>query len=66
MIVLGSGDDGTNLHAALAIGKQHPGAYVIVRSSRASPFTAEIAQEAGIHAFNLAALVESGMPGTWF
>ena len=66
VIVVGSGNDGTNLHAALAIRKQHPGAYVIVRSFRASPFTAEIAQETGIHPFDLAELIESGMPGAWF
>ena len=66
VIILGSGNDGTNLHAALSVYKQHPGAYVIVRSFRTSPFTAEIAQEAGVHAFNLAELIESGMPGAWF
>ncbi len=66
VIILGSGDDGTNLHAALSVRKQHPGAYVIVRSFRTSPFTAEIAGEAGIHAFNLGELIESGMPEAWF
>jgi hypothetical protein len=39
---------------------------VIVRSFRASPFTAEIAREAGVHAFSLAELIEDGMPGAWF
>jgi Trk K+ transport system NAD-binding subunit len=66
VIVVGSGNDGTNLHVALAVRKQHPGAYVIARSFEASPFTAEIAQEAGIHAFGLAELIESGMPEAWF
>jgi Trk K+ transport system NAD-binding subunit len=66
VIVLGSGNDGTNLQAALAVQKQHPDAYVIVRSFRASPFTAEIAEEAGVHAYNLAELIERGMPEEWF
>ena len=66
VIVVGSGNDGTNLQAALAVCKQHPGAYVIVRSFGTSPFTAEIAQEAGIHSFNLGELIEGGMTEEWF
>lgn len=66
VVVLGSGDDGTNLNAALRVRRQHPGAYAIVRSYRPSPFTAEVAEEAGAHAFNLAELIESGMPERWF
>ncbi len=66
VIVVGCGNDGTNLHVALAVRKRHPGAYVIARSFEASPFTAEIAREADIQAFNLAELIESGMPEAWF
>lgn len=66
VVILGSGDDGTNLHAAVRIRRQHPGAYVIVRSFGASPFTAEIAEESGVHAFDLAGLIENGMPDAWF
>jgi hypothetical protein len=66
VVVLGSGDDGTNLHAALRVRSQHPGAYVIVRSFRTSPFTDEVATEAGAHPFNLGGLIESGMPEAWF
>jgi len=66
VVVLGSGDDGTNLHAALRVRQQHPGAYVIVRTFRSSPFAEEVAAEAGAHAFNLGALIESGMPERWF
>jgi hypothetical protein len=66
VVVLGSGNDGTNLHAALSVQKQHPGSYVILRSFRTSPFTAEIAEESGVHAFNLAELIERGMPSEWF
>ena len=66
VIILGSGNDGTNLHAAFLVRRQHPTADVIVRSFRASPFTAEIAKEFDLHAFNLAGLIESGMPPSWF
>ena len=66
VVVMGSGDDGTNLHAALRVREQHPGAYVIVRSFRSSPFTEEVAREAGAHAFDLGGLIGSGMPERWF
>lgn len=66
VFVMGSGNDGTNLQAALLARRQHPDAYVIVRSFRASPFTAETAREAGVHAFSLADLIESAMPPEWF
>jgi Trk K+ transport system NAD-binding subunit len=66
VVVLGSGDDGTNLHAALRVREQHPDSYVIVRSFRSSPFTEEVAREAGAHAFNLGGLIASGMPQRWF
>lgn len=66
VVVMGSGDDGTNLHAALRVRRQHPDAYVITRSFRSSPFTEEVTKEAGAQAFNLAALIGSGMPERWF
>jgi hypothetical protein len=66
VVVMGSGDDGTNLHAALRVREQHPDAYVIVRSFRSSPFTEEVAREAGAHAFDLGGLIQSGMPDAWF
>ena len=65
VIVLGSGEDGTNLQAALMARKRHPEAYVLVRSFRPSPFTAEVAHEAGLHAFHLGGLIASGMPARW-
>jgi Trk K+ transport system NAD-binding subunit len=66
VVILGSGNDGTNLHAAFLARKQHPGAYLIVRSFRASPFTSEIASEANLEAFDLAGLIQDGMPTDWF
>ncbi len=66
VVIMGSGDDGTNLHAALLLRRQHASAYIIVRSFRASPFTAEIAGETGVQAFSLADLIEDGMSDAWF
>ena len=66
VVVLGSGNDGTNLHAALRVKRRHPGAYVIVRSFRSSPFAEEVAEEVGAYAFNLGGLIASGMPERWF
>jgi len=65
VVVLGSGHDGTNLRAALRVREQHPGAYVVVRSFRSSPFAEEVADEAGAHAFNLGGLIENGIPESW-
>ena len=66
VVILGSGDDGTNLHAALRVRRYHPEAYVVVRSFRTSPFTSEVAKESGAHEVNLAALIGSSMPASWF
>jgi Trk K+ transport system NAD-binding subunit len=66
VVILGSGDDGTNLHAALLARKEHPTAYLIVRSFRASPFTEQIAEETNLEAFDLAGLLRNGMPAAWF
>lgn len=66
VIIMGSGDDGTNLHAALAVRQGHPNALVIVRSFRTSPFMDEVLTEAGAHPFNLGGLIGSGMPAEWF
>jgi voltage-gated potassium channel Kch len=66
VFILGSGSDGTNLQAALSVRREYPDAYIVVRGFRASPFTDEVAQEAGLHAVNLGLLVRDGMPERWF
>ena len=66
VFILGSGSDGTNLQAALAIRREHPDAYIVVRGFRASPFTDEVARDAGLHSVNLSRLVQDGMPDRWF
>ena len=65
-MILGSGNDGTNLHAAFLARKAHPTAYLIVRSFRASPFTEQVAKETNLEAFDLAGLLQQGMPAAWF
>lgn len=66
VIVVGSGDDGTNLSSALTLIRQCPDAYIIARSFRASAFADEASRDAGVHPFNIAELVAEGMPGRWF
>ena len=66
VVVLGSGNDGTNLHAAMRVRFHDPDAYLIVRSYRASPFTREVVRDANAHEVNLAELIQSGMPKEWF
>lgn len=66
VIVLGSGDDGTNLQAALTAKDQYPEAFIVVRSFQESPFTAEIAREVGVFDFHLGELIAEGMPTSWF
>jgi Trk K+ transport system NAD-binding subunit len=65
VFVVGSGNDGTNLQAALMARRRYPDAYVILRSFRLSPFTEEIARDAGIEAFHLGGLIAKGIPERW-
>lgn len=65
VVVLGTGVDGTNVQVALRVRRQHPDAYVIARSFRSSPFSAEIVAEAGAHPLHLGGLIGQGMPERW-
>jgi voltage-gated potassium channel Kch len=66
VIVVGSGDDGTNLHAALWLKARYPKAYVVARSFRRSAFAVELSQAAGFDVFSVAELVEESFPEIWF
>ena len=66
VVILGTGVDRTNVQAALRVRKHHPDAYVIARSFRPSPFSAEIVEEAGAHPLHLGGLIGQGMPERWF
>jgi Trk K+ transport system NAD-binding subunit len=65
VIIVGSGNDGINLQAALMARRRYPTAYVILRSFRLSPFTEEIAEAACVEAFHLGGLIANGMPERW-
>jgi Trk K+ transport system NAD-binding subunit len=65
VVVLGTGVDGTNVQVALRVRKHHPDAYVVARSFRPSPFSAEIVEEAGAHPLHLGGLIGQGMPERW-
>lgn len=43
--VLGSGDDGTNIHTALWLQNKYPSAYVVARGFRRSTFANEVSRE---------------------
>ena len=64
-IVVGSGDDATNLRAALNLSANYPSAHIVARSFRQSEFIGSIAKESGVHAFAVADLVEESMPRRW-
>ena len=66
VVIIGSASDGTNLQVALSVRREHDDAYIVVRGFRASPFTAEVAEEARLHLVNLGRLVRDGMPDRWF
>lgn len=66
VIIVGAGDDRTNLDTALTLIKKYPGAYIIARSFRQSPFADEVSSDVGIHPFNIGDLIAEGMPGRWF
>lgn len=65
VFIVGSGNDGTNVQAALAARRRYPDAYVILRSFNLSPFTREIARDAGVEDFHLGGLIARGMPERW-
>jgi voltage-gated potassium channel Kch len=64
-VVLGSGEDGTNLQAALRLKSRYPNAFVIARSFRHSAFAEDVAADAGFDAFSVADLVADSMPTDW-
>jgi Trk K+ transport system NAD-binding subunit len=63
--VIGSGDDGANVHTALWLQKKYPNAFVVARSFRRSSFAEEISKEAGFEVFSVADLVTRSIPDGW-
>lgn len=66
VLVVGSGDDGTNLHTALWLKARYPEAYVVARSFRRSAFAVELSRAAHFDVFSVAELVEQSFPPSWF
>jgi voltage-gated potassium channel Kch len=63
--ILGSGEDGTNLHAALRLKKKYPNAFVVARSFRHSAFAEDVAHDVGFEAFSVADLVAVSIRDEW-
>jgi voltage-gated potassium channel Kch len=66
VIVVGTGDEGTNLHTALDLRRRYPEAHITVRSFGRSPFAEDVATKTGLQPFELGELISSGMPEAWF
>ncbi|PRP93114.1 voltage-gated potassium channel [Enhygromyxa salina] len=66
VIVVGTGDEGTNLHTALDLRRRYPNAHITVRSFGHSPFAKGVAAKTGLQPFELAELISSSMPRAWF
>lgn len=66
VFVIGSGDDGVNLHSALWLAQRYPKAYIVARSFRRSTFGDEIGVPGHLEVFAVADLVEQSLPDEWF
>lgn len=66
VIVVGTGDEGSNLHAALGFRRRYPAAHITVRSFIHSPFARDVADKADLQWFELAELISDRMPPSWF
>lgn len=66
IIVVGTGDDGTNLQVALDVRRRYPSAHITVRSFRSSPFAKQVADAENRQLFELAELISKSMSSTWF
>ena len=63
--VIGSGDDGTNLHVAMWLKAKWPSSMVVARSFRRSAFAEEVSAERDIACFSVAELVDESIPEMW-
>lgn len=66
VIIVGSGDDATNLRSAIWLRQRWPNALVIARSFRASLFAEEVSIESGFEMVSVANLLLASMPESWF
>jgi hypothetical protein len=66
VIIVGTGDEGINFHAALDLRRRYPAAHITVRSFGHSPFAKEVSAKTDLHPFELAELITRSMPAQWF
>lgn len=66
VIVVGTGDEGGNLHAALDFRRRYGDAHIIVRSLMHSPFAEDVASKTNLQWFELGELISDRMPADWF
>ncbi len=66
VFVIGSGKDGTNLRIALRLSKRYEDSLSVARIYSPSAFASEISQQAGVHVFSVAELIDQSMPAAWF
>jgi len=64
-LVIGSGDDGTNLHVAMWLKAKWPSSLVVARSFRRSAFAEEVSADRDINFFSVAGLVDESIPEVW-
>lgn len=63
--VIGSGDDGTNLHVAMWLKAKWPSSLVVARSFRRSAFAEEVSADRDIACFSVAELLDESIPEFW-
>lgn len=66
VFILGSGEDGTNLHTAVWVKERFPNAYVVARNFYRSAFTDEVSRDGGFLAISVADLAARSFPEAWF
>jgi len=65
-LLLATPKDDDNLRTGLWLKRKYPAAKVMVRSARASHFSKQICDDAGIEAFAMSEIIYDSMPDEWF
>ncbi len=66
VVIVGSGDDGTNLRTAMWLTSKYPDAHVVQRSFRRSTFAEQISDDCAFQTFSVADLLTQSLPAHWF
>jgi hypothetical protein len=65
VFVVGSGDDGLNLHTALWLAEKYPEGMVVARTFRQSSFGEQMSKDVGFELFCVGELLSHSMPDSW-